>query len=103
TGSHALKAGMTILEGWQEYNVEVNDKAMQYQFRNGVPVSPTQWASPFQARSRFNPSLGLYAQDQWTIRRLPLNLRARFDYLNGYNPSHENPAGPFVPARTFPE
>ncbi|MBM3776810.1 MAG: TonB-dependent receptor [Acidimicrobiia bacterium] len=103
TGSHAVKAGFTYLQGWQHYNIYLNDRPMQYQFRNGVPISLTQWASPLVARSRFNPNMGVFAQDQWTIRRLTLDLGVRFDYLNAINPQKEIPAGPFVPARNFPE
>ncbi|MBM3777492.1 MAG: TonB-dependent receptor [Acidimicrobiia bacterium] len=102
TGSHAFKAGLTYLQGWQQYNVRLNDRPMEYQLRNFVPVSLRMWASPFEARGRFSPNMGLYAQDQWTISRLTLNLGVRYDYLHGINPSHESPAGPFVPARSFP-
>ena len=46
-------------------------------------------------------ALGLYVQDQWSVRRLTLNLGLSNDYLNGSAPSHQLPAGTFVPARTF--
>src|SRR5262249_29514107 len=50
---------------------------------------------------RLKASLGLYAQDQWTIKRLTLNLGLRFDYLNAGVPATNLPAGSFVPARQF--
>ena len=103
TGSHAFKAGFTYLQAWQQYNVRLNDRPMQYQFRGATPVSLTQWASPFVARSRFDPNLGIFAQDSWRISRLTLDLGVRFDYLQGTNPSFPSPAGPYVQARQFPE
>jgi len=46
--------------------------------------------------------IAAYAQDQWTIRQLTLNLGVRFDNFNGYAPETSMPAGPWVPAREFP-
>ena len=40
--------------------------------------------------------LGLYAQDQWTLKRLTANLGLRFDYFNAYVPAQTRPAGRFV-------
>ena len=38
-------------------------------------------------QSRTKADLGLFAQDQWTIKRLTLNYGLRFDYFNGYVPA----------------
>ena len=43
----------------------------------------------------------MYVQDQWTIKRLTLNLGLRFDYLNAGVPATDLPPGIFVPARQF--
>ena len=45
----------------------------------------------------------LYAQDQWALARVSLNLGLRFDGLNATAPAVQMPAGPFVPERDFPE
>jgi len=45
--------------------------------------------------------MGVYAQDQWTIKRLTLNSRPAFDYLNAEAPATTLPTGVFVPARQF--
>lgn len=63
-----------------------------------MPVSLTQWASPGAYKQNAKLELGLYAQDQWTLKRLTLNLGARFDYLNAYVPEQVRPAGLFIPA-----
>ena len=51
-----------------------------------------QFATP---RASFQNSfeLGFYAQDQWTIDRLTLNLGVRYDHLNAYVPAQTAPAG----------
>jgi outer membrane receptor protein involved in Fe transport len=41
---------------------------------------------------------GVYAQDQWTVGRLTLNLGVRYDYLHAYVPPQVRPAGPYVPS-----
>jgi hypothetical protein len=46
-------------------------------------------------------NLGIYAQDQWTVRKLTLNLGVRFDRYRAYGRENHIPAGPFVPARDF--
>jgi hypothetical protein len=100
TGSHAFKVGFQIMEGWRHFYQEPNC-SMDYTFLNGAPLSITQWATPLLDDERLKASMGIYAQDQWTIRRLTLNLGLRFDYLNAFAPETDLPAGPFVSAREF--
>ncbi|MBM3779567.1 MAG: TonB-dependent receptor [Acidimicrobiia bacterium] len=101
TGSHAFKAGVQNLQGWQDFNYEFSP--IEYQFRLGRPAAIQEWASPNGFRSRIKSILGIYAQDQWTRDRLTLNLGVRFDYNHGFNPAIAFDAGPFVPARSFPD
>jgi len=100
TGSHALKVGLQVMEGWRHFYQEPNG-SVDYTFSNGVPFSITQWATPLLDEERLKASLGLYGQDQWTIKRLTLNVGLRFDYLNAGVPETDLPAGVFVPARRF--
>jgi len=100
TGSHALRVGVQVMEGWRHFYQEPNGN-LDYTFSNGVPFSITQWATPLLDEERLKASLGLYAQDQWTIKRLTLNLGLRFDYLNAGVPETDLPAGVFVSARRF--
>jgi len=78
TGSHAFKAGQLWVEGRQK-GFHTVDNDLWYTFLNGRPSTLTQWASPV-AYGQSSRNLGLFAQDQWTIQRLTLNLGARFDY-----------------------
>jgi len=106
TGQHALKTGVDVAEysegapGWANDSSQING-GRSYTFRDRIPQQVTIWAVPFEAlwRSR---DIAAYAQDQWTIRQLTLNLGVRFDNFNGHAPETSMPAGPWVPAREFP-
>jgi hypothetical protein len=100
TGSHAFKAGF-YLEEAENPSDRVNNGGLDYQFRGTVPVQITQYAYPINLRDKLKADLGIYAQDQWTIKRLTLNLGLRFDYFNTYAPAQHADAGPFVPERNF--
>ena len=99
TGSHALKFGMNLIEGWRADATEINHD-VSYEFRGTRPQTVVYWATPslIQDRSR---ELGLYAQDQWTYHRWTLNLGVRFDKFRGYVPEQHLPAGTYVPERNF--
>jgi hypothetical protein len=101
TGSHSAKFGLTTLQGRETYpNLYVNE-SLAYQYLNGVPVSLTQFASPSANDQRIGMSMALFAQDQWTLKRLTANLGVRFDYLNGYVPAQTRPGGIYLPALSF--
>jgi hypothetical protein len=74
-----------------------------YTFNNGVPTSITEYVSPLIQYSALKLSLGLFAQDQWRINHLTLNLGLRYEYVNAYAPATYRPAGPLQDATTFPE
>ena len=66
-----------------------------------MPNSIVQWAGPNHTENSVGMDLGLYAQDQWTLKRLTLNLGLRFDHFNAYVPAQHRPAGEFVQAFDF--
>ena len=112
TGSHALKFGWqwrygdsrnTITEHHLSYEVEC---VVEPDINLGCPAVTTvtiaQLAKPL-SRNRQGTDGGLFIQDQWTMDRMTLNLGLRFDYLNEWVPANSLPAGPFVPARSFPK
>ena len=94
TGSHAMKVGLTTLSGKQTLAGQVAHPS--YTFRNQQPVSLTLWASPSWNELHIKMNLGLYAQDQWTLKRLTLNYGVRFDHLHAYNPEQLRPGGEWV-------
>src|SRR5258705_51747 len=100
TGTHTFKGGFQLGQGvknlhqysWSDYN---------YTFLRGVPTQITQLATPYLRKERIRADLGLYAQDQWAVKRLNVNYGLRFDYYNAYVPEQHMPATKFVPARDF--
>ena len=103
TGSHAFKGGVQYLYAPREaffYQDGGPYADRSYTFLGTTPVSVTYYAGPLATDQR-QETLGLYAQDQWNIDRMTLNLGLRFDYLNGMVRDQHMPAGTFVPARDF--
>jgi Carboxypeptidase regulatory-like domain/TonB-dependent Receptor Plug Domain len=100
SGSHNFKTGLQVMEGWRHHE-QRPPGSMDFNFFNGLPLSIVQYATPNLENERLKANLGLFAQDQWTIQRLTLNLGLRFDYLNAYAAKTDLPEGPFVPARSF--
>ena len=95
SGSHALRAGTTYYGGFSENLATQSDPPIQYLLRNGVPVSVGLYAAPNFWKLRSH-ALAFFAQDQWTVKRLTLNLGARMDYFHATSPAQTRPAGPFV-------
>ena len=86
TGSHNFKVGVQGFMQEQDNRNFTSSGDMTYTFNNGVPSSFTMWgANPIRYRSRaFSNSI--YAQDQWTIKRLTLQGAARYDYAKSIYP-----------------
>jgi hypothetical protein len=106
TGSHAFKTGVFLQEGWHRHQFgepTLTSGAVNYTFLRGKPLSLTQWAAPIILTERLKANVGIFGQDQWTLRKLTLNLGLRFDYFNAFIPPQSLPEGPFVPARNFAE
>jgi hypothetical protein len=108
TGSHAFKVGFTTQEAWHHAWYDDGGPArgigpglVSYTFLNGRPSSLTEYAEPVTFDERLKVNLGLYVQDQWTMKRVTLNLGVRYDYFNAYVPAQSLSAGPFVPARSY--
>jgi hypothetical protein len=99
TGSHAFKTGVQYRRGYQIVDLFIGGNR-SYTFRGTVPQSVTYWAGPYFSEVGQH-TVGWFAQDQWTVRRLTLNLGLRFDYLQGWVPEQRLPAGDFVPERHF--
>jgi hypothetical protein len=100
TGSHAVKVGGNLLRGHSNWNHQTNGD-LTYQFLNGVPRAIVQRATPLNVRSDLVADVGLYAQDQWTVKRMTVNVGLRYTSLNSRAPAQSVPAGSFVPARTY--
>lgn len=100
TGSHSVKVGLQTQQGVFETRGN-HPTGVTFRFNNGVPNQLTQGAVPFASDARLR-ALGLFAQEQWSLRRLTLNAGVRYDQFRGFTLAGEIPAGPFLPARSVP-
>ena len=85
TGSHAFEVGSEVMYGFGSIDANPNFD-VAHSFRNRLPSALTQVASPYATKFRIAPQVGVYGQDQWTLRRLTLTLGVRDDSLNVSNP-----------------
>jgi hypothetical protein len=105
TGSHSFKAGVNYgwgrrLRSWPSPNPA---DILQLRFNNGVPSQVQVRNTPIdESIERMNADLGIFAQDAWTMKRLTLNIGARYDYFNAEVPALSAPASRWVAARDRP-
>jgi hypothetical protein len=99
TGQHTFKAGTQLRKMAMDNRFSINGD-VTHNVAGRTPESITYWATPYLNFSRIQQH-ALYAQDQWAIRTLTLNLGLRFEYVHGYIPEQRLPAGPWVPERNF--
>ncbi|HEV2986446.1 MAG TPA: TonB-dependent receptor [Vicinamibacterales bacterium] len=100
TGSHAVKVGFALRNGFRQYK-QWNMGDVTLSLLHGVPSSLTEWTTPLYLLDNLNAEFGLFAQDQWTVKRLTVNVGGRFDYLNASVPAQNLPPAQFVGARNF--
>ncbi|MQA30030.1 MAG: TonB-dependent receptor [Luteitalea sp.] len=99
TGSHAAKFGFTVYHAGNLNTQEVSGNGVTLQLLDGVPRQVTQWATPLRFEETMKANIGVFAQDQWTVNRLTLNLGVRYDFQNMEVPENELSPGPNVPNR----
>ena len=103
TGAHSLKIGYQGTYLTSDRIWSTNNQNLTYRFNNGVPNQLTESISPWSDSSRAAWH-ALFAQEQWTFRRLTLQGALRFDRASSW--FLEQGAGPsrFLPiAIVFPE
>lgn len=98
TGAHSFKVGYVGFVQVQDNKNFTNTKDISYTFRNGVPQSLTMvGANPIRFRSQaFSQSM--YAQEQWTVRRLTLQGAMRYDNATAIYPNQTFGGSAFQPA-----
>ena len=107
TGSHNFKTGLHLRQ-MNRGNIAAlgNDLfqagayAMSFRFRGGVPNQVTLLDAPWNYQEKVR-DIAIYAQDQWTMDRLTLNLGLRFNDAVGSTPEQVLGAGIWVPERRF--
>lgn len=105
TGAHRIKTGFTSDESlaYDSY-VDRGPTPYTYTFRNGTPISLTEFASPTNSNSevKVRPDLSIFAQDQWALHRVTLNFGIRYEYHRTIADPVATFAGPLVDAHSLP-
>jgi hypothetical protein len=99
TGSHAAKVGVTFMRSSSYVTSDLNPTETTLQVLNGLPRQVTVFAIPLTYEEVMKANVGVFGQDQWTIKRLTVNLGLRFDYLNSYVPAQHIGPSPQTPLR----
>jgi hypothetical protein len=97
TGSHSLKTGFedrwaTALQS-NPYNADI----LRRRTVDGVPLDVSVTNGPSKNLMEINFDGGAYVQDQWRVKRLTINIGARFDHFGASVPPQVNPASFFTP------
>lgn len=104
-GTHRLKAGFAADESlpYESY-VDRGPTPFTVTFRNGSPISLTEFATPTNSNSevKIRPDLGIFFQDQWAIRRVTLNLGVRYEYHRTKADPVTTYAGPYQDSHDLP-
>ena len=106
SGSHNFKAGVNGRHAAEHHALsELNNAPLRYEFLSIGALGPlgdqvsyqvTQFTTP-RTSNQSSFDLGLYAQDQWTIDRLTLNLGVRYDHVNAWVEDQQGLDTRFVP------
>ncbi len=94
TGSHNLKVGFNLLEQRTAVSHDSTANWLSINTFRGVPLQVNYWGNYLSEDHA--PSLGIYAQEQWTADRLTVNAGLRFDYVQAGYPDQVRPTTPWV-------
>ena len=107
TGTHNMKAGLNIREvrtgNNEKYGADLfmANRAILYTFNLQRPTSLQLLATPTHFEESAN-DIAVYAQDQWTMNQLTVNLGLRYNDIDMSSPALVLPAGFFVGERQVP-
>jgi len=101
TGTHNFKAGVFRMAGTHRARLIHNSNQLSYRFNFGVPNQLTQYSTPVIEESRLAPEFAVFAQDQWTHRRLTLSFGVRYESFSAYVPASTYPADRFLGERSY--
>ncbi len=105
TGSHSMKFGYQGNYWKDDREMHTNTRSLAYTFFGGRPVFPfgsiTEYANPYIVNASARQD-SLFAQDQWTIKRLTLQGAVRWDHPWSWFPAQTEPASRFFPGASFP-
>jgi hypothetical protein len=102
TGAHVAKFGAYVEWGKNDVQGSYTGQSMSYTLRNATPTSLTIFNQPRHEIEKYR-ILGLFAQDQWTLKRLTANAGVRLDtHVGRIPPDQSSGPGRFAPAQAWP-
>ena len=107
TGSHSAKFGTSITRGSSDRIQDAPNafNSAIFNIPGFGPVSARFNPFPLNATEPWEKnyiwSIGTYAQDQWTLDRMTVNLGVRWDYFRGGYPDGGKPEAPHAPALSW--
>ena len=106
TGSHTAKLGFSLHTGRRaaRRSTRYSDDTLLVKNIPGAPPIvglALLTTAPYTMLTDVNADMGIYASDQWTLRRLTVTGGVRFDYFNTGIPAQSAPASRWVGARSF--
>ena len=106
TGSHSAKFGYqgNLWRDDREMHVDTQDLGyVAVSLPNGAlfPISINEYINPFFVNASARED-SLFAQDNWTIKRLTLQGALRWDHPWSWFPAQAEPANRFFPGVSFP-
>ena len=96
-----LQGGRHLHAPWAWTSSDVVNNGMTLQLHNGVPTPGDRVRDAADVLRDPGRELGLFAQDQWTLKRLTINAGVRFDALDDIVPAQTIGPGPQVPTRNI--
>jgi hypothetical protein len=102
TGTHNFKVGIQEMHGSRVIDQWTLGPQASLSVLNGVPRSVTEFTYPYTTLANQPAYDGIFAQDQWTVKRLTMNLGMRLDWNYSNIPAQTYPATPLAPERSFP-
>ena len=96
TGSHNLKVGFNLNTQTTSVRQENDGDWTALNTFGGFPIR-ANFYGPGSSTDDAKPSLGVFAQEQWTVDRLTVNAGVRFDYVNASYPDQFRPPNTWVP------
>ena len=96
TGAHNLKVGYQHSLMTDDRQWSTNSQSLTYRVDNGVPNQLTESISPWMNNARAGWD-ALFAQDQWTRRRLTVQGAVRFDRARSWFPAQQEGPSRFLP------
>jgi hypothetical protein len=115
TGSHTIRGGIGWERGEFYHRSEVHGDIYSQNYESFIrdptthnytfvqPLSVAIANTPTESQETMRANLGVYVQDQWTMKRLTLNYGIRWEWINSQVDTSTAAAGRFVPERQQPE